>query len=173
MLAENPATNTNKDPIPATHMSERTIRTILAPVDFSDITPWVVEMAATLARAFQCRIVLLHVVEPEPEFVGFEPGPMSVRTAVAGEFRDEHHQLDQLKTELANTGLAVSALQIQGPTAEKILHESEAQRADLIVIGSHGHGSLYNLLVGSVATGVLKSARCPVVIVPNAKTENR
>ncbi|MEO8353471.1 MAG: universal stress protein, partial [Chthoniobacteraceae bacterium] len=38
--------------------------------------------------------------------------------------------------------------------------------ADMIVMGSHGHGSFYELLVGSVTSGVLRDARCPVLVVP-------
>jgi nucleotide-binding universal stress UspA family protein len=141
--------------------------TILVPVDFSDVTLRVVEMADRLASAFKSRVVLLYISEPEPEFVGFEPGPVTVRSAVARDFREEHQRLDELKKTFAD-GLEITALHIQGATVEKILLEAEAQKAELIVMGSHGHGSIYNLLVGSVAEGVLKAAACPVVVVPSA-----
>jgi hypothetical protein len=36
----------------------------------------------------------------------------------------------------------------------------------MIVMGSHGHGALFNLLMGTVCNGVLRKARCPVVVVP-------
>jgi nucleotide-binding universal stress UspA family protein len=145
------------------------ISTILVPVDFSDVTPRVVSMANTLAAAFQSKVILLHVAEPEPEFVGFEPGPATVRTAVARDFHEEHRRIEELKKTF-DPALSVIALHIQGTTVDKILLEAEQQKADLIVIGSHGHGAVYNLLVGSVATGVLKSAACPVLIVPSAKS---
>jgi nucleotide-binding universal stress UspA family protein len=44
-------------------------------------------------------------------------------------------------------------------------------KADFIVMGSHGHGALYNLLIGGTASGVIQKAPCPVVIVPTHKTE--
>jgi len=50
---------------------------------------------------------------------------------------------------------------------DKILREAREQNAGLIVMGSHGHGALYELLIGSVTQGVMKSAQCPVVIVPS------
>jgi nucleotide-binding universal stress UspA family protein len=37
----------------------------------------------------------------------------------------------------------------------------------LIVIGSHGHGALYHLFAGDVASGILKDAKCPVLVVPS------
>lgn len=142
------------------------IQTLLVPVDFSDATAMVLDTAQTLALAFKSRVVLLHIVEPEPDFVGFEPGPVSVRTSVAKEFHTEHKQLEAAKQQLVNAGIEVTALQIQGSTVEKIVQESARQNAGMIVLGSHGHGALYNLLTGSVAAGVLRSAPCPVVIVP-------
>lgn len=145
------------------------MKTILVPVDFSDVTDRVIGAATQFAQAFNSRIVLLHVVEPEPEFVGFEPGPITVRAAVAHDFRAEHHRLEEFKQQFATAGVEVTALQIQGPTIHKILSEAETQAADLIVLGSHGHGALYRLLVGSVTEGVLKAAKCPVVVVPSAR----
>ena len=147
------------------------MKSILVPVDFSDATPRVIETARQMAGAFGGRIVLLHVVEPEPDFVGFEPGPATMRMSVARDFKAEHLQLDKLKESLTGTGLDVIALQIRGSTAEKILHEAATHEAGLIVMGSHGHGALYELLVGSVTTGVLKDARCPVVVVPVRREE--
>jgi nucleotide-binding universal stress UspA family protein len=142
------------------------ISTVLIPVDFSDVTNRVVQTAGELARAFGGKAVLLHVSEPEPDFVGFEPGPVAVRTAVARDFKTEHQKLDEQKQRLTAAGVETVALHIQGPLAQKILQEAEAQNAGLIVIGSHGHGALYNLLVGSVTSGVLKGANCPVLVVP-------
>ena len=145
------------------------MKTILVPVDFSDATPQVVDVASKMARAFGGKIVLLHVSEPEPDFIGFEPGPQTVRTVVAHDFKGEHQQLDMLKARLAAEGLEMQALHFQGPTVDKILHEAEQAGAELIVMGSHGHGSLYELLVGSVTQGVMKGAHCPVVVVPVVK----
>lgn len=145
------------------------MKTILVPVDFSDVTSHVIETATKFATAFLSRVVILNVAEPEPDFVGFEAGPPTVRIAVARDFKAEHKRLDELKSQYAAIGLDVVALHVQGPIVEKILHEATEQKADLIVIGSHGHGALYDLLVGSVTQGVIKAARCPVVVVPAAK----
>jgi nucleotide-binding universal stress UspA family protein len=141
-------------------------QTILVPVDFSDVTAKVVQTAGEMAKAFRSKAVLLHVSEPDPDFVGFEPGPPSVRTVVARDFKAEHQKLSEWKAVLAGMGVETTALHIQGPLADKVLLEADAQGAGLIVMGSHGHGALYNLLVGSVTSGVLKGAKCPVLVVP-------
>jgi nucleotide-binding universal stress UspA family protein len=145
------------------------MKNILVPVDFSDITAQVVETARKFSAAFQGRVVLLNVAEPEPDFVGFEAGPPTVRVAVARDFKAERQRLDELKNQLAAGGSEVTALHIQGPIVEKILYEAGEQKADLIIIGSHGHGAFYDLLVGSVTQGVIKGAHCPVVVVPATK----
>jgi nucleotide-binding universal stress UspA family protein len=142
------------------------MKSILVPIDFSDVTTPVVETARKMAAAFQARLILLNVAEPEPDFVGFEAGPPAVRVATARDFKVERQRLDDLKARLLTAGSDVTALHIQGPIVEKILHEAGEQSADLIVIGSHGHGALYDLLVGSVTQGVIKDAKCPVVVVP-------
>jgi nucleotide-binding universal stress UspA family protein len=142
------------------------MKTILVPVDFSDATTEVVETARRFAAAFEGRLVILNVAEPEPDFVGFEAGPPAVRVATARDYKLERQRLDDLKARLDTGGCEVTTLHIQGPIVEKILHEAGEQQADLIVIGSHGHGAFYDLLVGSVTHGVIKDARCPVVVVP-------
>jgi nucleotide-binding universal stress UspA family protein len=145
------------------------LKTILVPVDFSDVTERVTNAAAALAKAFGGQIILLHVQEPEPDFVGFEPGPPTVRVSVAQEAHASHKQLEELKMGLAGEGVPITAVHIQGATVSRILREAEIQHADLIVMGSHGHGTLYNLLVGSVTSGVLKSAKCPLLVIPSTR----
>jgi len=142
------------------------MKTILVPIDFSDISSRVVNTAQELARSFGARLVLLHVSEPEPDFVGFEPGPVAVRATVARDFRKEHQKLEELSAQASAGGLDVLALQIQGPIVDKVLDEADKQGADLIVLGSHGHGALFEFLVGSVTSGVLRAAKCPVLVVP-------
>ena len=144
------------------------MKTILVPVDFSDTTPPLMETVKMFATTFGARVVLLFISEPEPDFVGFEPGPMAVRQTVAHDLRAEHQKVEDLK---ASCGLPdVLALHIQGPAVEKILSVAAEQKAGLIAMGSHGHGALYELLVGSVTAGVLKGAPCPVLVVGVGKT---
>jgi len=47
-----------------------------------------------------------------------------------------------------------------------VIAEAERLPADLIVLGSHGHGAVYNMLVGSVAEGIVRASAVPVLLVP-------
>ena len=144
------------------------MKTILVPVDFSDTTASVLAEAQVLAKALGADLLLLKVAEPEPDFVGFEPGPQTVRMAVAHDFRAEHSRLEDLKAVAEAGGLKATAMHVQGPIVDKILDQAKERGAVMIVMGSHGHGALYELLVGSITQGVLKGAKCPVVVVPAA-----
>ena len=53
--------------------------------------------------------------------------------------------------------------------AEEILLQEDSLNADLIVMGTHGHGAMYNLLVGGVTKGVLKHSTRPVLLVPDPR----
>lgn len=146
------------------------MRQILVPIDFSSVTPQMIERALELADRFGSELHLLHVVAPDPAFVGYATGPESVREFVATELRDEHRRLHELATQLRNGSRTVHALSIQGDTVAKILERAKHVGADLIVIGSHGHGALYRALLGSISEGVLRGAPCPVLVIP-AKPE--
>lgn len=142
------------------------MKTILVPVDFSPVTARVVEQAAALAQSFSGALWLLHVAAPDPDFVGYETGPDEVRQQVAHEMRDTHRQLQEEAARLRGRGIDTTALQVQGPTVETILREAERLRADLIVLGSHGHGALHRALLGTVSEGVLHRSARPVLILP-------
>jgi nucleotide-binding universal stress UspA family protein len=71
-----------------------------------------------------------------------------------------------LQEELAASGLSVVAHEREGTVVSEILKAADDIAADLIVMGSHGHGAVYNLLVGSVTEGVLRGGKRPVLVVP-------
>jgi len=147
------------------------VRKLVAAIDFSPVSKAVVEQVASLAEAFSAEVTLIHVAAPDPSFVGFAAGPESVRDARAREIHTEHRELQAIAERLRDRGVSARALLIQGPTVEKILSEVQRLQADAIVIGSHGHGALYRALLGSVSEGVVRAARCPVLVVPAAPTE--
>jgi nucleotide-binding universal stress UspA family protein len=145
------------------------MRRILVPVDFSDVTDAVMDTAVRLAQAFESALCIVHVAPEEPDFVGYDPGPQSVRQAEANALQTKHKRLEATKESLTERGLDAEALLVQGPTLEKILEKVSQLDANLVVMGSHGHTALYELLVGSITEGVLRRAPCPVLVVPSRK----
>ena len=73
-----------------------------------------------------------------------------------------------LAEELRHQGLRASVHERAGTVVDEILKLADELSADLIVLGSHGHSSVYNLLVGSVTEGVIKAGKHPVLLIPVA-----
>ena len=139
---------------------------ILVAVDLSDATARVVEVTERIAGPMSGTVRLLLVAEAEPDFVGFDAGPDVVRDQVAKEYRDEHRSVQAYADTLRDANLDASALLIKGPIIETILNEAKRFEADLLIVGSHGFGALYDLLVGSSSRGILKETKIPVLVVP-------
>ena len=76
----------------------------------------------------------------------------------------------KLRTKEGHHQLNVTTEVMSGSPKQRILEEAEAFGADLIVVGSHGHGMLDRFLLGSVSQAVALHARCSVEIVRSAKT---
>jgi nucleotide-binding universal stress UspA family protein len=140
---------------------------ILAAVDFSPVTDAVVGAVGHVAGRAPGHTYLVHVAPPEPGFVGYDVGPASVRDQVAAELRTYHQQLQALADGLRGRGVETTALLLRGPTVETLLEKSKELQAGLIVLGSHGRGAVYSLLVGSVAEGVVRRSSVPVLLVPS------
>ena len=145
------------------------MKTILAPVDFSAVSDLVVAEAANLARAFQGRVVLLSVIQPPAIVAEYAPLMQNIaEITVAGE-KAAARKLGAAQQKLQADFIEAETAQLVGSPVQHILAEAERVGADYIVMGSHGHTALYDLLVGSTTHGVLMRARCPVIIVPAAR----
>jgi len=139
---------------------------LLVGVDLSASTETILKKAEEIAIALSAKMWLLHVAEPEPDFVGFEAGPQSVRDSLSERFHNEHRQVQSLADRLRKEGVDTTALLVQGATAETILKEAAKLSVDMIVVGSHGRGKMYELLLGSVSEEVVKNSECPILVVP-------
>lgn len=140
---------------------------ILVAVDLSGASPKILHYVKTLALNFSAKVWLLYAEKPDLGFVGFGPGrPQSVLDQVADEFEKKRMELQDEVDKLKNSGIDAEALLVQGAAVEVILDEASKLKADLIVVGSHGHGAVYHLMVGSVSEGVLHRSLCPVLVVP-------
>lgn len=142
------------------------VKTILAPIDFSGVSDAVVNEAATLARALNGRVVLLTVIQPP--IITSEYAPMMENLAeitAAGE-KAAAKKLADIEQRLQKDMVPAETIQVNGAPVAHIVEQAAKLAADYIVMGSHGHTAVYDLLVGSTTHGVLMRAKCPLVIVP-------
>jgi nucleotide-binding universal stress UspA family protein len=142
------------------------VKTILAPVDFSAVSSSVVENAVTLARAVGGRLAILHVVAP-PIIPGDGASVIVDLSAMqANQEKGAAAQLARLKAQFSSKDTEVETIEVGGMPTVQILEQAKKLGADYIVMGSHGHGAVYDLLIGGTTQAILKKAQCPVVVVP-------
>lgn len=135
---------------------------LLLAVDFSKNTDEVVTKGLALAKAFEARLSLVHVVE-------FAQVDLSNELVMPQELELDQELLvlaEKRLQDLADKfGLHNDARFVrQGSTKREILNIAEDEAIDLIVIGSHGREGL-QLLLGSTANAVLHGAPCDVLAV--------
>lgn len=142
------------------------MKTFLVPVDFSAVTDEVIDTAVTFARAFSGRVTLIHVVQPPVVTSEFALPVEVLQEALTVGERAAKAKLDTQIELLQRAGIPSEARVVHGPPVAMIRDEAERVKADYIIMGSHGHGKLYDFLVGSTASGIIKKATCGVIIVP-------
>lgn len=147
------------------------MKTILAPIDFSKVSDQVVKAAVNLASAVNGRLVLLHIVQPPVITSEYGAVLANVQEIVAISEKTSQKELVRRQKRLNDKGLKVAIAQATGAPVTGILEQAKKSKASYIVIGSHGHSALYDLLAGSTATGIIRRAPCPVLVVPPKSTK--
>jgi nucleotide-binding universal stress UspA family protein len=160
-----------KDPNP--HRIAFVMKTVLAAIDFSPISHAVLRVATALARAIHGRVFLINVVHTPSIATDLAPVVGEVLQFTGEIERGARRHLHQIQKRLAARNATVDTICLQGfPVAQIIAHAKELE-AEYIVLGSHGHTAFYDLVAGSTASGVLKRATCPVVVVPAAPAKSK
>ena len=142
------------------------MRNLLVPVDLSEISAAVVDQAACFAQSSPVHLWLLHVIPPAQGAVPFNVDRTLLRKEAADELRDRRHRLQEYAESLHRDHIQVTTRFIQGPVNTTILAEARRVNADLIIMGSHGHGNIYHALFGGASQKVSRKAPCPVMLIP-------
>ena len=151
------------------------MNSIVAAVDFSPVSRDVIAQAVALGQIFHEPVVLLHVVQPPPVATELAPLAGEVLQLTTEIERGARRHLERTQERLAKEGVTVETVCEQGYPVSLIAARAKELDARYIVVGSHGHTAFYDLVVGSIASGLLKRSVCPVVVVPArpAKTKTR
>ncbi|MCA1984994.1 MAG: universal stress protein [Desulfovibrio sp.] len=146
-----------------------TIKKVLCALDFSEISPKVADYAKTIAGQFQAEIVALYAAPSLAQYVGFHVPPNSIDSFVGEIVAGAEKTMDDfLKEHFGDTPARGKV--VTGYAAEEILNAAEAEKADLIIMGTHGRKGIDLILFGSVAEKVVKSSSIPVLTIrPSAE----
>jgi universal stress protein A len=140
------------------------VKSILVPVDFSPPSNRALDYATMLARQFDAKLTLLHVIEPvaTPDFVAAFPLAMEDDELMAA----AKERLEKLaKSAGMPRGTVEKTLVRFGRSFHEIAEAARTLKADLIVISTHGYTGLKHVLLGSTTERVVRHAPCPVLVV--------
>lgn len=139
-------------------------RTILAPLDGSPLAEGALGRAAELAGAAGARLVLLRAVEASPLL-----GPDRVEVEVRLVQEAEAYLAEAAARARSLGAREVSTSVWYGAAPWAIAEAARANRADLIVMTSHGRSGLGRLILGSVAEAVLRSTTTPILLLRDTR----
>ena len=138
--------------------------TILVPVDFSEYQQTVLDLAMSLARASNAKLVIVHVADPARTY-----GESSVYAGVADPQREVmEEKLREVRP--PSPEVAFEHRYLRGAPADAIVDCAKELNADLIVMRTHGRTGVSRVLMGSVAEAVNREAPCPVMTI-NTRTQ--
>jgi nucleotide-binding universal stress UspA family protein len=146
------------------------MKTIITALDFSDSSEAVLRSACKMAMVHGAALHIIHVLEPEPSYSAYGLTPEEFPAIHT--FRDESQKraearLNHAVSEARQDVQDVRADLIIGSPLHAIIDYVEEHKADLVVIGTHGHGAIAALLIGSVAEGLVRKAICPTLVIPS------
>jgi nucleotide-binding universal stress UspA family protein len=142
-----------------------TFHQILVPIDFSDCSATAFEYAVALGQKFGTRITLLHVVEPAVYPENYLVAPTTLDDTNQNLIGAGRERLAHLRERGKSLGLTIDTLVRMGRAQSEIGDTAKAIGADLIIMGTHGHGGLKHVLLGGTAERVVRQAPCPVLTV--------
>jgi nucleotide-binding universal stress UspA family protein len=164
------------------------VKKILYATDLSENARYAFAYAVSLADLYNAAIVIIHVLPEIPDridknIVGYISAERweeiksqnvdETRQALIGKRRDHlsikdalHQFSENVKEGHDGTGFVTDDIVVaRGNPVEEILKSAEKMKCDIIVMGTHGHGTLADAMMGSTARRVLRRSRKPVLVV--------
>jgi nucleotide-binding universal stress UspA family protein len=146
-------------------MAEALFSRIVVPTDFSDCAEEAWRLAQRLAAASDAELVLVHVLVEAPLFNERSFTMDRVHNVFEAARKWGQESLDAWMNQAQAKGLKARVALRTGVPYREIVDLVTDERADLVVIGTHGRGGIDRALLGSVADRVVRLAPCPVLTV--------
>ena len=149
--------------------------TIVVAIDGSELSTYALRVASRIARREQARVVAVHVRHVAQAALGAAD---TAGMPDAAEFYDAAGEVARAAKDSATTVLGAAGLagwtyeERTGPHIESLVEAIKEHAADLVVVGSHGHNPLYDLVVGSIAQGLITHAPVSVLVARPYRSES-
>lgn len=168
------------------NLPDVSVTNILYPTDLSDNARYAFSYAVSLANLYNAKITLLHVLPEEQSILeanitGYIEAEkwqeiknahyQQTRETLIGKKRDHvmiREVLDQFSQDVqqgTGSDLADEIVIERGNPVKEILRQSTERGCDLIVMGSRGHSTLADVMIGSITRRVLRRSAIPVLVV--------
>jgi nucleotide-binding universal stress UspA family protein len=142
------------------------MKKILIAIDGSASSAEAVDFGVELAAEHEAKVVFVHVAP------ALDAIPMA-SFGLAGGLPHVPHELNEFdrasledaEQVAARAGVEATSKLLVGNAVDEIVAYADSQGADMIVVGSRGHGTLASVLLGSVSRGVLSESKRPVAVI--------
>ncbi len=146
------------------------IRRVLLGTDLSRTSELATDRAFDLAHRHGAALLVVSVIDPKDP-----PQPADRVGSRWDQIRDRRQDAAQALVARGRAiGVTVSFLVWTGDPGESIVSAAGSESVDLVVVGTHGRGTIGRLLLGSVSEHVVRYAPCPVLVVrPASRPSDR
>jgi nucleotide-binding universal stress UspA family protein len=146
---------------------------ILLCVDGSESSVRAADHAIEMAKKHGAQLVALNVVVSQLGYAyssgafGLTATPNAINEILEAAKKEAKKWFDQIESKAAAQGVKVNIEMVASPTSvvPAIVDYAEKNKVDLIVTGTKGRSGFAKMLLGSVASGVVTYASCPVMVV--------
>ena len=142
--------------------SRITLSNILFATDFSQVSRAALPYAADLARCYEGKLFVVHVVPYEPYMsVPLEPIPVDLDLF----WNREKQHMTEFVSQASFAGVPHEEILLRGDLWPAIADTIQKQRIDLVVVGTHGRHGFKKVVLGSAAEKIYRHAPCPVLTI--------
>ena len=142
------------------------MRVILVAIDFSDLSPTVMEYACSLAMACQARLLVVHVVHDLSYFTGIYHTDTPLPELQQRLEAEAHERLEALCQSQLETQVSYETVVVTGRPVVEIHHLVRQYAVDCLVLGAHSTDKPEHQLFGSTAERLLQHTACPILMIP-------
>ncbi|GIV98108.1 MAG: universal stress protein UspA [Herpetosiphonaceae bacterium] len=146
---------------------------ILVPLDVSSLAEQALDAARTIAAATGAALTLVSVTPTFEDLASIADGLSLdwIEDEYKAQQREAASYLAEKEKQLAEQGIPVGSRVLAGDPAEEILRAATLERADLIVMATHGRSGIQRLWYGSVASRIIQAAELPVLLIRPVESE--
>ena len=154
-------------------IESKPIKKILVAIDYSNKSLEAADYSLSIAKDINASLILIDVLEIEPWLYGKRPYEWGSKEDLDKAYHKEKEEIKRIINDISNKAekmaIDVRTEILLTPqtksVASAIIEYAENEKVDLIVVGTRGRSGVKKMLLGSVATGVVTYAHCPVLVV--------